>query len=33
MNLEALQREFTAHIRDPERRPAPEGVEDRRMYI
>ena len=33
MNLEALQREFTAHIRDPDRQPAPDGVEDRRMKI
>ena len=24
---------FAAHIRDPERRPAPEGIEDRRMAI
>src|SRR5262249_43604350 len=29
----ALQYRFTAHIRDPERNPAPEGVEDRRMAI
>ena len=33
MSLEALQREFTAHIRDPDRQPAPAGVEDRRMKI
>ena len=24
---------FAAHIRDPEHRPAPEGIEDRRMAI
>jgi uncharacterized protein len=29
----ALQYRFTAHIRDPDRNPAPEGVEDRRMAI
>lgn len=29
----ALQYRFTAHIRDPERNPAPEGIEDRRMAI
>jgi hypothetical protein len=33
MNLEALQREFTAHIRDPDGKPVPGGVEDRRMKI
>ena len=33
MTVERLQREFTAHIRDPDRNPAPEGVEDRRMKI
>ena len=33
MNLDRLQREFTAHIRDPERQPKPAGVEDRRMKI
>ncbi|MFQ5608706.1 MAG: DUF2063 domain-containing protein [Woeseiaceae bacterium] len=27
------QYEFAAHIRDPEHRPAPEGIEDRRMAI
>lgn len=27
------QMEFAAHIRDPERNPAPQGVEDRRMAI
>ncbi len=31
--LERLQREFAAHIRDPEHMPAPEGIEDRRMAI
>ena len=29
----ALQLRFTAHIRDPQNRPAPDGVEDRRMAI
>jgi len=29
----ALQRQFTAHIRDPQNTPAPEGIEDRRMAI
>jgi len=29
----ALQHRFTAHIRDPENQPAPEGIEDRRMAI
>ena len=29
----ALQYAFTAHIRDPERQPAPDGIEDRRMAI
>ena len=33
MNRARIQREFTAHIRDPERAPAPEGVEDRRMKV
>ena len=33
MNLERLQNQFTAHIRDPERNAAPAGVEDRRMKI
>lgn len=28
-----LQREFAAHIRDPDRNPPPEGIEDRRMAI
>jgi hypothetical protein len=31
--LKALQFQFSGHIRDPENRPAPEGVEDRRMGI
>jgi hypothetical protein len=30
---QALQYRFTAHIRDPENKPAPEGIEDRRMAI
>jgi hypothetical protein len=29
----ALQYRFTAHIRDPQNAPAPEGIEDRRMAI
>ena len=29
----ALQYRFTAHIRDPQNQPAPEGIEDRRMAI
>jgi uncharacterized protein len=29
----ALQRDFTAHIRDPVHHPAPAGIEDRRMAI
>lgn len=29
----ALQYRFTAHLRDPEHRPAPPGIEDRRMAI
>lgn len=28
-----LQYRFTAHIRDPENQPAPDGIEDRRMAI
>lgn len=32
-DLRALQRDFAAHIRDPERRPGPPDVEDRRMAI
>ena len=27
------QKQFAAHIRDPEHNPAPEGIEDRRMAI
>ena len=30
---QALQYRFTAHLRDPEHMPAPEGIEDRRMGI
>ena len=33
MKLADLQQGFTAHIRDPERAPAPAGIEDRRMKI
>jgi hypothetical protein len=33
MKLAELQRSFTAQIRDPQRAPAPAGVEDRRMKI
>jgi len=29
----ALQKRFSDHIRDPDRNPAPEGIEDRRMAI
>ena len=32
-NLSDLQTRFTAHIRDPQANPAPEGIEDRRMAI
>ena len=28
-----LQYRFTAHIRDPQNNPAPEGIEDRRLAI
>mgnify|MGYP001548679303 FL=1 len=31
--LERLQRDFSAHIRDPENRPLPDGVEERRMKV
>ena len=31
--LDALQRQFAAHIRDPDRQPAPAGIEDRRLQI
>lgn len=31
--LEALQRRFAAHLRDPERAPAPAGIEDRRLRV
>ncbi|PKL95305.1 MAG: DUF2063 domain-containing protein [Gammaproteobacteria bacterium HGW-Gammaproteobacteria-8] len=31
--LAALQKRFSDHIRDPDRNPAPEGIEDRRMAI
>lgn len=31
--LDALQRAFAAHLRDPEHAPAPEGIEDRRLQI
>lgn len=33
MKLARTQQAFTAHIRDPEREPLPDGVEDRRMKI
>lgn len=33
MSLQRLQREFTAHIREPDKQPVPAGVEDRRMKI
>lgn len=32
-SLKELQFAFTAHLRDPENKPAPEGIEDRRMGI
>jgi hypothetical protein len=32
-DFRALQFEFTAHIRDPEKNPAPQGIEDRRLAI
>ncbi len=31
--LDELQRRFAAHLRDPARAPAPEGIEDRRLQI
>jgi hypothetical protein len=31
--LDELQRQFAAHIRDPDAHPAPEGIEDRRMAV
>ena len=31
--LKDIQYAFTAHLRDPENNPAPEGIEDRRMSI
>jgi len=31
--FQKLQREFAAHIRDPDGQPAPAGIEDRRMTI
>ena len=33
MRLRDLQMAFAGHIRDPERMPAPDGIEDRRMKI
>ncbi len=32
-NFKEIQYAFTAHLRDPENNPAPEGIEDRRMGI
>lgn len=32
-SLKQIQYEFTAHLRDPENNPAPEGIEDRRLGI
>ena len=32
-NFQDIQYAFTAHLRDPENNPAPEGIEDRRMAI
>lgn len=31
--LKDLQHRFAAHIRDPQRQPAPDGVEDRRLQV
>ncbi len=33
LRLDELQRRFAAHLRDPARAPAPEGIEDRRLQI
>lgn len=33
MNFQQAQYQFAAHIRNPEKNPAPEGIEDRRMGI
>jgi hypothetical protein len=32
-DLDELQRRFAAHIRDPDRQPAPDGIEDRRLQV
>ena len=32
-NFKDVQYQFTAHLRDPEKNPAPAGIEDRRMEI
>lgn len=32
-NFKDVQYEFTAHLRDPEKNPAPSGIEDRRIEI
>jgi hypothetical protein len=32
-DFQALQRDFAAHLRDPQRRPLPDGLEDRRVAI
>ena len=32
-SFQDIQYEFAAHIRDPDHRPAPEGIEDRRLAI
>jgi|TARA_B110000238_G_scaffold191690_1_gene226155 hypothetical protein len=32
-NFKDVQYEFTAHLRDPEKNPAPAGIEDRRLEI
>ena len=32
-SFKKTQYEFTAHLRDPEKNPAPEGIEDRRLGI
>lgn len=33
MGFEDIQRSFTAHLRDPENAPPPEGIEDRRLAL
>ena len=33
VDFREVQRRFAAHLRDPERHAAPEGIEERRMAI